>query len=138
MPPLEINYLTIFVAALATFALGALWYSPLLFGKLWMKVHGHSADKIAEMQQSTGKIYGVSFVCYVVMAAVLAILVSYTGVATASGGLWLGFLCWLGFAATIGLTANLFSEKPLAAYLIDAGYQLAYLLFMGALLALWR
>jgi hypothetical protein len=52
--------------------------------------------------------------------------------------LWLGFLVWLGFAATIGLTGHMFSQKPIAAWVIDAGYQLAYLLLMGVVLTLWR
>ena len=43
-----------------------------------------------------------------------------------------------GFAATIGLTANMFSEKKLAAWLIDAGYQIVYLMVMGAILVAWR
>src|SRR5256885_5281704 len=46
-------------------------------------------------------------------------------------GLWLGFLSWLGFAATVGLTANMFSEKPIAAWVLDTGYQLSYLVLMG-------
>src|SRR5438034_3999501 len=45
----------------------------------------------------------------------------------------LGFLSWLGFAATVGLTANMFSEKPIAAWVLDAGYQLSYLVLMGVL-----
>jgi len=53
-------------------------------------------------------------------------------------GLWLGFLLWIGFAATIGLTANMFSDNPLAVWVIDAGYQLAYLLLMGVIVAVWR
>jgi hypothetical protein len=82
--------------------------------------------------------YAVSFVCYLVMAAVLGVLMSMTNTYTAKGGAWLGLLCWLGFAATIGLTTNMFSEKPLSTYLIDAGYQLVYLLAMGAIIAMWR
>ena len=82
--------------------------------------------------------YAVSALCYLVTAYVVALLASYTNSTSLAQGLWLGFLSWLGFAATIGLTANLFSEKPLAAWVIDAGYQLAYLVLMGALLSVWR
>ena len=44
MPEFQINYLAVGVAALATFFLGALWYSPLLFGKLWLKAHGAESE----------------------------------------------------------------------------------------------
>ena len=40
--------------------------------------------------------------------------------------------------ATIGLTGNRFSQKPIAAWVIDAGYQLAYLLIMAVVLTLWH
>jgi hypothetical protein len=45
--------------------------------------------------------------------------------------------CWLGFVATIGLTANLYSNKKLATYLIDAAYQLVFMVAAGVILAIW-
>src|SRR6266540_2524264 len=77
-------------------------------------------------------------VWYLVMAYVLALLASYTQATSLAQGLWLGFLAWLGFAATLGLTANMFSDKPVAVWVIDAGYQLAYLLVMGVIVSVWR
>ena len=34
-----VNLLAVVVAALAAWILGALWYSPLLFAKAWVKAH---------------------------------------------------------------------------------------------------
>ena len=34
------NYLFIAIAVIAQFALGAIWYSPILFGNIWMKIVG--------------------------------------------------------------------------------------------------
>jgi hypothetical protein len=50
----------------------------------------------------------------------------------------LGSLVWAVFAFTIGLTGNMFSDKPLSAFLLDTGYQLVYLNVMGGILAAWR
>jgi hypothetical protein len=133
-----INYLAVVVAALAAFFIGALWYSPLLFAKQWMKAHGYSEEQIKEMQKSAMPAYLVSLVCYVVMAYVLAVFIAMMNVASATGGMWAGFLAWLGFAATLGLTANMFSERKIATFFIDAGYQLVHLLVMGAILGAWR
>ncbi|HKW41364.1 MAG TPA: DUF1761 domain-containing protein [Gemmatimonadales bacterium] len=139
MPTANVNILAVLVAALLTFVLGAFWYSPVLFAKQWMAAQGYTPEKLQEMKKrGATRAYVVSVLCYVVMAYVLSLLASYTNSTTLAQGLWLGFLSWLGFAATIGLTANMFSEKPIAAWVIDAGYQLAYLLIMGALLSLWR
>ncbi len=135
MPTFQVNYLAVGAAALATILIGALWYSRLLFGKLWVKAHGYSEEKA---QQMAGRGFMVSLFCYVVMAFVLAVLVSWTGVSTVPQGAFLGFLVWIGFLATLGLTAHMFSEKRLSTYLIDAGYQLVYALVMGVILAAWR
>ncbi len=139
MPQAEINYLAVLVAAVATFAIGALWYSPLVLGKAWMEAHGYTPDELERMRKTAARAYFLSFLCYLVMALVYAVLISLTAATTALSGLWLGFLLWLGFVATTGLTSHLFGrERPIAVYLIDAGFQLVYLLLMGVLLALWR
>lgn len=133
-----VNYLAVIVAALATFFIGALWYSPMLFAKQWKKAHGYTEEKLKEMQKTAMPAYVVSLVCYLVMAYVLAMFIGLMHVASVKGGIWVGFFAWLGFAATIGLTANMFSDKKLSTYIIAAGYQLVYLLVMGAILGAWR
>ena len=70
MPGFQVNYLAVGAAALATILIGALWYSRLLFGKLWVKAHGYSEEK---SQQMAGRGIMVSLFCYVVMAFVLAV-----------------------------------------------------------------
>jgi Protein of unknown function (DUF1761) len=133
-----INILAVVAAAMATFALGAVWYSPLLFAKQWVAAHGYTPEKLAAMRKGAGPAYAVTFACWVVMAAALALLAHRLGVQSALGGLKLGALCWAGFAATVGLSGHVFSERRLAVFLIDAGYQLVSLLAMGVIVALWR
>lgn len=133
-----IHWLPVIVSAVAVFAIGALWYSPVLFGKAWVKAHGYTPEKIAAMRAEMGRAYGVSFLCYVVMAAAMAMLIGRMDVIYVRGGVKLGALIGVGFAATIGLTANMYSEKRLSVFLIDAGYQIVYLMVMGAILVAWR
>lgn len=137
MPPVQINYPAVLAAAGATLLIGALWYSPGLFGRLWARAHGFQEDQLAELRRTVARIWLVSLLCYLVVALVLAMLVSYLGLSRAVEGLGLGFLLWLGFAATLGLTQSVFAGRGIAAYLIDTGYQLVYLLAMGALIAAW-
>jgi hypothetical protein len=134
----SINYLGVVVSAIVIFAIGALWYSPMLFGRQWIAAHGYTPEKLAEMRLGMGKAYGITFVCYLVLAAVMNILINRMLIATALGGVKLGAIIWLGFAATIGLTANVFSEKRFAVYLIDSSYQLMYLIAVAVVLAVWR
>jgi hypothetical protein len=137
MPAVEINYLAVVVAALATFLIGGLWYS-VLFGKLWMRLHGYTPEQLEEMKRKgTTRPYLGSLLAYLVMALVFSVLVDWTGVTTVASGACLGATIWLGFAATIGLTAILFSEKSLGVWLLDAAYQLVYLVVQGMILTYW-
>jgi hypothetical protein len=138
MPPLNINYLAVLVAGVAAFAVGWLWYSPLLFAKPWMAAHGYTPERLGEMQKRAGRAYGVSAVMFVVMAGALAVLVALLGIGNAVAGLKLGALVWAGFAFPLGLIAHMYSDKPISAFVIDAGYQLVYLLLMGAIIGAWR
>jgi hypothetical protein len=138
MPQLNINYLAVLVAGIAAFAVGWLWYSPLLFAKPWMAAHGYTPERLAEMQKRAARAYGVSAVMFVVMAGGVAALVSLLGIGNAVAGLKLGVLVWAGFAFPLGLIAHMYSDKPISAFVIDAGYQLVYLLLMGAIIGAWR
>jgi hypothetical protein len=139
MPTANVNIFAVLIAAVLTFVLGAFWYSPVLFARQWMQAQGYTPEKLEEMKKrGLTRAYVGSALCDLVMAYVVALFAAYTNSTTLAQGLWLGFLAWLGFAAPIGLTANLFSEKPIAAWVIDAGYQLAFLVIMGVLLSVWR
>ena len=134
----HINIIAVVVAAIVTFGIGALWYSPLLFAKQWLEFNGYGPEKVAAMRKDAPRAYGISFVCYLVMAAAFAVLVRMSHIDHLGGGAKLGFLLWLGFVAATGLTANVYSDKPLKAFALDAGYQLVYLVVMGLILVAWN
>src|SRR5438067_8113314 len=129
VPP--IHLVPVIVSAVAAFALGALWYSPLLFGKQWAAAHGHTPEKLEAMRARAGRAYAVSFFAYLVMAVAMSILIGRMDITMLEGGIKLGALLGVGFAAMITLTATMFSNRPLAGYWIDAGYQVAYLILIG-------
>lgn len=136
--PGSCQVLPVVVAAVAAFVLGALWYSPMLFGKAWVAANGLTAEKIEAMRASAPRAYAVSFLCNVVMAGALCVLLQRIGIVSWLTGAKLGGLVGVGFAATLGLTAHMFSDRKLSAWAIDAAYQLAQLVLMGAILAAWR
>jgi hypothetical protein len=135
----QINWWAVLVAAVATFFLGALWYSA-LFGKLWIKFQGYSEEQVKQMQANMNPavFFGGMLVSYLLVALVIAILVTNFNLHNALAGAMLGFLVWVGFAAAIHMTGHLASNKPIGAFLIDTGFQLIFLIGMGATLAAWR
>ena len=46
MEPLHLNFFAIVTAALVTFAVGGLWYSPILFAKPWRRECGLSEEQL--------------------------------------------------------------------------------------------
>jgi hypothetical protein len=138
MPQVHINFLAVIVAAVVAFAIGALWYSPLLFAKKWVEAHGYTEEQVAEMQKGAGKAYAITLVCDILIALAIAVLVGYINMERCVQGLKLGLLVWGGFAFPLGLVANVFSGKRISVFVIDTAYQLVYLVLMGAILAVWR
>jgi hypothetical protein len=53
---LRINYLALIVAGVAGFVAGSLWYSPLLFGKLCVALHGMDTGTLAGMKIPAGEV----------------------------------------------------------------------------------
>jgi uncharacterized protein YneF (UPF0154 family) len=137
MPQVHINYLAVVVAAVIAFAIGGLWYSPLLFAKQWVKAHGYTEERIKEMQKGASKAYAISIVCQLLIALAIAVLVSYLHLARCVQGLKLGLLIWAGFAVPLGLMATMFTDRKMTVFAIDAGYQLVYLLIMGSIITVW-
>ena len=138
MPQVHINFLAVVVAAVVAFIIGGLWYSPLLFAKLWVNAHGYSEEQVKEMQKGAGKAYAVTLVCDFLIALAIAVLVGYIHMEHCVQGLKLGLLVWAGFAMPLGLTANMFSGKRITVFYIDTAYQLVYLVIMGAIIAVWH
>jgi len=66
----SINYLAVLAAAVSTFVLGGLWYSPLLFGKAWMRANNFNDAEVQTF--SKARMFGWSIVSSLVMAMNLA------------------------------------------------------------------
>lgn len=133
-----INYWAVLVSGLVCMVVGSLWYSPLVFGNVWMKLSGMTEKQLEEAKKKgMGKTYVISFLSTLVMAYVLAHFVDYTEATTFMLGMQTGFWIWLGFIATVMLGMVLWDNKPFTLYLINTLHYLVCLLLIGGLLAAW-
>lgn len=130
--------LPVVAAAVVAWLLGALWYSKVMFAKAWVNAHGYTPEQVAAMQVTQGKVVALTLVAMLLMATVLRIFLNHLRADSVADGITWAFHAWLGFALPLGFIAHLYSQKKLAAWLIDAGYQLVYLLVMGAILGAWH
>jgi Protein of unknown function (DUF1761) len=129
------HILPILAATVARMALGALWYSPVLFLKPWMKLTGIGEQQMK--QGMGGKIAG-DVVGSFLMAFILMHPIVWSNAASAPEGMAVGFICWLGFIAVATINTVTYEKRSFNLFAIYNGYNLASLLAMGAILAVWR
>lgn len=137
MVQLVINYVAVLVAAIVSMVLGALWYSPLLFAKPWMRLSQMTEQKIKQAKKGMTLAYVLAFLGCFVTAFVLAHFVDYTQATTFAMGMQTGFWIWLGFLATTTLSMVLWEGKSWALWVLNNGHLLVNLLVMGGILAVW-
>jgi hypothetical protein len=134
----QANYLAVFTCGVVIFILGGLWYSPILFAKRWMALMGITeADIKAASNKSMSLQYLTVFICGLVTAWVLAVVVNHFQDLTALRGAMIGAFCWLGFAGATSFGTALFSMKPKELWLINSGYNLVSFVIAGAILGIW-
>lgn len=127
-----LNWLAVLVAAVSTFALGALWYGPIV-GKTWMRVSGMTAEKAASANM--GRIFGSAFVLQLLTAIALAMFIGPD--ADLSVGVFAGFMAGALFVSTALGVVYLFEQRPFPLWAIDAGYQVLAFTLMGGILGAW-
>ncbi|MGI8899177.1 MAG: DUF1761 domain-containing protein [Pyrinomonadaceae bacterium] len=130
-----INYFAVLAAALSTFVLGGLWYSPLLFGKAWMRANGFSDADLQTL--SKARMFGWSFLFSLVMSVNLAMFLS--GPTTnIIWGMAAGGLAGLGWVAMAIAIVGVFENRSWSYIAINGGYMTVAFVIMGAIIGAWR
>lgn len=125
----HVNWLAVVAAVVASAVLGALWYSPLLFLRPWVRAAGREPVQ-------TPAVYAVTLLAALAGAVALAV--------------WVGPEPPLDLALHNGLTAGIcvaaaslglnyaFAARGLTLWLIDAGFHVARFLVFALVLGLWH
>jgi hypothetical protein len=130
----DINVWAVLVAAIAFYALGALWYSPVMFARPWMDLLGRKREEMRPAAQG----FIVNAIGTLVAAAALAVIVVGGGWTTAVYGLGIGALVGVGFVMTVLLNSVAFEGRPVQLFFINAAYQVIGYCLMGAILGAWH
>ena len=128
-----INIWAIVVGIIIYIALGMLWYSPVLFGDVWMKMLNFKKEELKMSPLHIfctfiGAIFGTFFIAFI-----FELIADYTFLK----GLGLGALL-AGIIFTTSSSQVLYSKKPLKLFFIDAGYHAAGILLISILLGIWN
>lgn len=135
----DLNWLAVLVAALAYFAIGAVWYAPPLFGKAWAAAGGLPTPDAGS--RPSPAIYLTPLVGSVLSAVALAMIAKASDTDTFLEGIVLGLVVGIGFAVSITfVTAQFESEKPepMVWGAITAGYHAVGILVAAIIVASWQ
>lgn len=130
-----INIWAVLVATLISFVLGGIWFSPIGYGKVWMREVGLSEAQLAS--DNMGKIFGLSFVFILIIAFCLAAFIGDPSFG-ASESAFYGFLAgfgWIFFAFGVN---GLFERKSWRYTFVSGGYWVVSLTLMGFIIGLMR
>ncbi len=134
---MEFPWLQVFVAGLAFFAFGALWYSKLLFAKPWIKLAGIDINH-PDTKKGVGVIMGGSLVMMLIASFALGVLVSRLEISGFMSGLKLGLLTGVCFAATGISISFIYEKRPLGLHLIDGLYMICGHVIVAVILCTWQ
>ncbi len=135
MEQFNINHWAVFVCAIANLALGAVWYSPLLFYKAWLKENNFTEEDIRRV--NLVKTYTITFILSLIISYNLAFFLGDNKTDMA-WGTTAGFLAGFGFSALIFTIVSLFEQRSWKYILISGGYITVYFTLIGFILGIWR
>ena len=135
----QLNWLAIVVGALVYFALGALWYSNVLFAKAWQRSIGWDATRTPPQQSAMT--YVVPLIAYLVMGAAVGLLAAATGTDSLSEGLVLGLVIGVGLSLAHTFVDASFDPnkpEPWTWFAINGSYHTIGLIIVAVIVAVWR
>lgn len=131
-----VNWIAVVVAAVASMALGFVWY--MVLAKQWMAALGKTREQVVGDSGGSVTPFVISFLMQLVMAYSLTLFVPrLMGSSTVVNGLIVGFHVWLGFVITSMIINHRYQGNKWSLTAIDGGYLLGVLLVQGVVIGLF-
>ncbi|QQS31116.1 MAG: DUF1761 domain-containing protein [Sphingobacteriales bacterium] len=135
MEQFYINHWAVLTCAVVNLLLGAIWYSPMLFYKAWMKENSFTEEDIQKVNPA--KTYGITLIISFFISYNLAFFLG-DDKTDMVWGTTAGFLAGFGFSALIFTVVALFEQRSWKYILINGGYITLYFTLIGFILGTWR
>ncbi len=126
----------VLTAAVASVALGFIWYHPNVFGSAWMRMAGITLDVAERGKKRMPLMVVFALLASIVIAYVMSYFAFAWGVYDWVGAVELGFWCWVGFVAPTSLGIVLWEGKSFKLYLIHSLFWLVTFIVMALILLL--
>jgi hypothetical protein len=125
----NINVLGAIAGAVSAMVLGALWYSPWMFGGRWQELIGRSDEELGNPAVAMV----IAALAFVVMGAGMSWIIP-DDISVPVGIMW-GFIGFWGFALPAIVINSVFERRSWTLVAIYVGYLLISMLAMAALIA---
>lgn len=123
----SLNIIGILAATFIGMALGALWYSPFLFGKQWMECIGKTPETLGS---AAGPMLG-SIIASLMSAVGVSLIFTLLGVANLSAGITVGLTLGLLIIFPAMLSDSLFCGWGKRLLIIQSSYRALSVLLMS-------
>jgi MFS family permease len=131
----QTNYLAILVSAVAYFALGALWYSPVLFQKPWVANVGRTDE---QLRNGSKIVFLYTFLALLVICFVTSFFTWALQTASCMAAIELGLFISLGYTTTVIAINNWYGQRGAKLTMIDAGYHVVGIVIATIIMAVWK
>lgn len=133
----EVNWLAVLLATVSTMVVGSIWYTPKVFGNMWMK--------LAKIDRKKAEANGmkpilitivVSLISAYVLAHVAYLAHSFFANSFLHDTLMTGFWLWLGFVAARIITHDAFEGRPAKLTVLNVVHELVTVMVMALIIGL--
>ena len=133
----DVNWLSIFLAMIASMALGMIWYMGL--AKQWMAATGKKEDKLMGSDGRSPSPFIFAAIVQFIMAYFIAILTPLLmgGVINPTNGALVGAHMWFAFIITSMILNHRYQSMSWKLTLIDGGYLLGVMILQGIIIGLF-
>jgi len=133
-----INYIAVVLATLSSMVIGSIWYTPRVFGNVWMRLSGttpsgNSKDAVRPIVVTLI----VSFITAWVLAGAAYISWQFYGGSFLVNALLTAAILWAGFTAARFITHDQFDRRPWQLTLLNSAHELVTVLVMGLIIGVW-
>lgn len=132
-----ISLLPFIIGAVINMVLGALWYSPVLFAKPWMKEAGITQEYVEVSQGKMGKVYIFTTIMAFVTSFTIGFLILNLGITSIGQGIVFSIILWLGTNVPSIIKRWGFEDNTIKLGIINHGYDLAVYLLVSVLFILF-
>ena len=137
----ELSYVKVAVSAIAYFAVGSVWFSPIGFSKVWSEGHGISMDRseegMAKMKKEMPMFMLKTLILCFIGTISLACLMGISEISNLCAGIKLGLAVSV-FPFTSIAMSHMYTRKSFKLTLIDSGYHVVGLTIASIILSVWH